>query len=78
MTKLTREDVLRIVGPLDDFRIARIIGTGATAAQLTEAFEWLAQEDDYLGAELRRPLAGTIAELLAILRADEPAAPDER
>ena len=78
MAKLTREDVVRIVGPLDDFRIARIIGTGATAAQLTEAFEWLAQEDDYLGAELRRPLAGMVAELLAILRADEPAAPDER
>ncbi|MGB8276180.1 MAG: hypothetical protein WCF16_13025 [Alphaproteobacteria bacterium] len=76
MTKLNRDDVIGIVGPLDDFRIARIIATGASAAELTEAFEWLS-EDDVMGPKLRRPLSGRVGELYDILTADQPE-PEER
>lgn len=75
MARLTRDDVIDIVGPLDDLRIAEIIGTGATPAELTEAFSWIS-EDDYMGPEVRRPLSGRVAQLFDILTADEPE-PDE-
>lgn len=31
MTKLTRDDVIRIVGDVDDLVAARLVATGATA-----------------------------------------------
>jgi hypothetical protein len=76
MAKLTHEEVIEIVGSLDDARITEIIATGATAAELLEAFGWLS-EDGYMGAELKRPLSGTVARLHEILRIDEPE-PEER
>jgi hypothetical protein len=76
MAKLTREEVIEIVGPLDDSRIAEIIETGATAAELLEAVGWLS-ENGYMGADLKRPLSGTVAKLHTILRIDEPE-PEER
>ena len=71
MANLTREQVIHIVGDIGDDRIMEIISTGATADELLEAFAWLT-EDDYLGAELERPLAGVVARLVDILTADEP------
>ena len=68
---LTHDEVIEIVGPLDDFRVAEIIATGATAAELLEAFERVSSAAD-LGAELERPLSGTVAQLFEILSADEP------
>lgn len=76
MAKLTREEVLEIVGPLDDARVAQIIATGATAAELLEAIGWLS-EDGYMGADLQRNLSGNVAKLHEILRLDEPE-PEER
>ncbi len=74
--KLTRQEVIEIVGALDDFRVAEIIKTGATAAELTEAFSWLSVDGD-LAVELQRTLSGTVAQLYDILTADEPE-PDYR
>ncbi len=68
---LTREQVIEICGRLDDFRIANIIGTGATAAELMEARTWLAS-DDYMAAALKRSANGRVARLVELLRADEP------
>jgi hypothetical protein len=76
MRKLMHDEVIEIVGPLDDFRVAEIIGTGATAAELTEAFSWLSVDGD-LAAELHRSLSGTVARLYDILTADEPE-PEDR
>jgi hypothetical protein len=68
---LNREQVIEICGRLDDMRIAGIIATGATAAELTEARAWLAS-DDYMAAALKRSQNGRIARLVELLRADEP------
>lgn len=71
MAVVTHDQVLEIVGRINDTRIAEIIATGATAAQVTEAFAWLS-EDEYLGGELEKPLAGVVQRVYDILRADEP------
>jgi len=77
MKKLSRDEIAAIVGPLDDARIAEIIATGATPAELTEAFGWLTRNGE-MGAQLRHSLHGTVARLYEILKRDEPRAPDER
>jgi len=77
MGKLTREDIVAIVGELDDLRIAEILATGATAAELTEAFGWLSRNGE-MGEALQHSLSGTVARLYEILRQDEPPAADER
>jgi hypothetical protein len=71
MTAVTHDQVIEIVGRINDTRIAEIIATGATAAQVTEAFAWLS-EDEYLGGELEKPLSGVVQQVYDILRADEP------
>ena len=71
MTTVTRAQVTEIVGRINDARIAEIIGTGATAAEVTEAFAWLS-EDEYLGDDLEKPLSGVLNQIYEILRADEP------
>ena len=76
MARLTREDIIAIVGPLDDERIARIIEIGATAAEVTEAFARLSRTGTM--GELHRQMHGPVAEVYDILRQDEPPTPDER
>lgn len=71
MSRVTRDEIIEIVGRINDFRIAEIIATGATAAEVTEAFTWLSG-DEHLGGDLERPLSGTVAQIYEILRADEP------
>jgi hypothetical protein len=71
MAVVTHDQILEIVGRINDTRIAEIIATGATPAQVTEAFAWLS-EDEYLGGELEKPLSGVVQQVYDILRADEP------
>jgi hypothetical protein len=47
----TAEEVLKIVGPLDDTVLMRIVETEATPAEVLEAFTW-ATADDQIGTEL--------------------------
>lgn len=68
---LTRTDVAEICGRLDDMRVAAIIGTGASPAELMEARTWMAS-DDYLSGTLHRQPSGRVAALVELLRADEP------
>jgi hypothetical protein len=70
MVHLTRDQVIEICGRLDDMRIADIIATGATHAELMEARTWLAS-DDYLGGDLGRSASGKVARLVDLLRAEE-------
>ena len=70
MLTLTRDQVIEICGRLDDMRIANIIATGASPAELMEARTWLAS-DDYLAGDLGRSASGRIARLVDLLRADE-------
>lgn len=65
----TAGEVIRIAGPLEDAVIARIIDTGATAAEVLEAYMWLTA-DDQLGTELKRTRTGRIAQVYDILAAE--------
>jgi hypothetical protein len=66
MTNLTRDDVIKAVGDVDDVTIAEIIGTGATAEELARAQAWIATEDVLLDAG-KPPPAGRVRELIDIL-----------
>ena len=66
MTQLTREDVIKAVGEIDDVTTAQIIGTSATAEELAEAQAWLANDEALIHAG--RPLpSGRVGELVEIL-----------
>lgn len=73
---LSADDVRRIVGRIRDDRVTAILATGATAAEVTEAFTWLTS-DEYLGGGLQRPLKGVVAEVYEILKPDWPDAAEE-
>jgi hypothetical protein len=66
-------EVRTIVGPLDDAVIARIVATGATTAEVLEAYTWF-MADDQLGTELERTCRGRVAEVVHIL--EDEAAPE--
>jgi hypothetical protein len=71
MKRLTRDDVIKAVGAVDDVTIAQIIGINATADELAEAQAWIVNDDLLLNAG--RPLAtGRIRELVDILAELEP------
>lgn len=67
---LTRDQVFEICGRLDDMKLAQIIATGASPAELMEARVWLGS-DDYLGGDLGRSPSGRVARLVDLLKADE-------
>ncbi|RWC97963.1 MAG: hypothetical protein EOS32_01820 [Mesorhizobium sp.] len=67
---MTREDVVSVVGPMDETLIADILSTGASFEDLREAWAWLNGDEALMGEG--RPLPGTrVAELIDLLDADE-------
>jgi hypothetical protein len=72
----TDTEIREIVGPLDDAVVMQIIETGASSAEVLEAFSWLTA-DDQLGTELERGPRGAVMRVYGILKALEPE-PDER
>jgi len=71
MKRLTRDDVIKAVGTVDDVTIAQIIGINATADELAEAQAWIVNDDPLLNEG--RPLAtGRVRELVDILAELEP------
>ena len=67
----TGSEVVAICGHLDDGVIARIIATGATPAEVLEAFTWFSA-DDQIGTELRHTRHGVAGEVYEILMQEEP------
>jgi hypothetical protein len=66
MTQLTREDVIKAVGEVDDVTTAQIIGTGATPEELAVAQAWIENDEALINAG--RPLpSGRVGELVEIL-----------
>jgi hypothetical protein len=69
--RITRNDVIKAIGAVEDATIAQIIGTGATTDELAEAQAWLANDEPMMNAG--RPLAtGRVRELVDILSELEP------
>jgi hypothetical protein len=67
---MTSEDVIAVLGPVDETLLANIIATGATAAELAEAFAWINSEEALIGEGRRLP-TGKVAELVDLLSAEE-------
>ncbi len=67
---LTHDQVIGVVGQIDDDKIADIIATGATLEEVVEAFAWASDETDAL-ADAERSLAGRVAAVYDVLTAEE-------
>ncbi len=71
MKRVTRDDVIKAIGPVDDVTIAEIIGTGATANELAEAQAWMVNDEALMNAGKSLP-SGRVGELIDILAELEP------
>jgi hypothetical protein len=71
MRRVTRDDIARAVGPVDDVSIAEIIGTGATVDELTEAQAWIINDEPFMNAGKPLP-SGRVGALVQILTELEP------
>ena len=63
------EDILRILGALDETKLLDILALRPTILDVEEASVWLAGDADVFGAG--QPLRATAGEIVAILTADE-------
>ena len=63
---LTHDDIVRIVGDLEDSKIAAILALAPTAQEIEEAVAWAEAESDVMG-ELEKPLIGATAQIYNIL-----------
>jgi hypothetical protein len=66
MKRVTRDDITRACGRVDDVTIAEIIGTGATVDELAEAQAWIANDEPLMNAGKPLP-SGRVGELVGIL-----------
>lgn len=67
---LRQQDVRKIVGDLDDAKIAAILAIKPSVDELEEAVAWASGESDVMG-ELERPLDGAVAHIYDIMIRDE-------
>jgi hypothetical protein len=67
---MTSDDVIAVLGPVDETLVADVIATGATQAELAEAFAW-ANNDEALMGEGRRLPMGRTAVLIDLLDSDD-------
>lgn len=61
-------EIRAILGPIGDTTLIEIQRTGASAAEVLEAFTRL-EEDDAVGPVARRPATATVVEVMALLDA---------
>lgn len=67
---MTRDEIVSVVGPVDEQLISEIMTTGASIEELREAWGWLHGDEALMGAG--RPLPGTrVGELMELLEPDE-------
>ncbi|MBB3659824.1 hypothetical protein FHX15_005092 [Rhizobium sp. BK650] len=67
---MTSHEVIAILGPVDHTLVAEVIATGATQAELAEAFAWVNNDEALIG-EGRRLASGRVAALVDLLTSDE-------
>jgi hypothetical protein len=72
----TASEIIEIVSHLDDGVVVRILATGASPAEVLEAFIWV-NADDQLGTELQHGRHGAVGAVYEILLQEEPE-PEER
>jgi len=69
--ELDRDQVIHVLGPIDDDTILRIIETGASKAQLLEARERLERPGE-VAEETRHTPSGLVGDIIEIVRSAEP------
>lgn len=67
---MTLQEVAAVLGPVDETLAAEIVATGATQAELAEAWAW-ANNDEALMGEGRHLPTGVVAALVDLLSSDE-------
>jgi hypothetical protein len=67
---MTANEVIAVLGPVDETVIAEILKTGATAEELALAWTWI-HADEALINQGRRYPSGRAAELVGILESME-------
>jgi hypothetical protein len=67
---VTHEDIRHLCGELADWKVARILASGATYEDLKTAMTWAGGQDDVIGPA-EHPLTGRAALLYEIITADE-------
>lgn len=75
--RATRDDLLRLVGDVDERKLLDILALHPTVAEIEQAAHWAAGDGDVL-AKGGHPLVGTAAEVVDILTADEEEEPPIR
>lgn len=67
---IRREEIVSVLGPVDDELVAELMEIGASRADLREAWGWLHNDEALMGAG--RPLPGTrVGKLIELLAPDE-------
>jgi hypothetical protein len=73
--KLTREEVIALIGRSDDEVLTDILKMGASRSELAEVRAWLENDEAMLNAG--RPIpSGRVARLVEILQADDEDLPE--
>ncbi|EJC84058.1 hypothetical protein Rleg4DRAFT_6171 [Rhizobium leguminosarum bv. trifolii WSM2297] len=67
---MTLQDVVAVLGPVDETLVSAVIATGATQAELAEAWAWISNDEALMGEGRRLP-TGRVATLADLLKDDE-------
>jgi len=74
-TAATRQDVIEILGALDDDKLLAILELRPSVADLEQAHVWLSGDRDVFGAAPIKGIASRIVTILTVDEEDEPGAP---
>ncbi|CDN57824.1 Hypothetical protein RG1141_PA09920 (plasmid) [Neorhizobium galegae bv. officinalis bv. officinalis str. HAMBI 1141] len=67
---LSSENIIAVLGPVDETLVADILATGASVRDLAEAWAWV-NADEALMNEGRKLPTGKVAELVDLLEIDD-------
>jgi hypothetical protein len=73
----TAQEIVSIVGSLEDAVLMQILEVGPTTAEVLEAFTW-ATADDRAGTELEHGPRAAVARVYEILKRQEPEVDERR
>lgn len=74
LATVSRDDLHRILGEIDDAKVMTILALNPSLADLEEAAIWATGDGDVLARD-GRPLSGVAADIFDILTADEEEPP---
>ena len=74
---VSHEDVVRLVGEMEDAKISALLEIAPTLQELEEAIAWAEAESDVMG-ELEKPLSGPVSRVYEILMTRKETEEDER